>query len=84
MLDLENGTNLNEKQIFGITHLVSSAVEGLDASNVELLDSFGKELSKNSHDSLVAMTSEQAEYKRKLEEETRTVLVYPEFAAVAV
>jgi len=69
VLDLENGTLLNDKQVFGITHLVSSAVEGMDASNVVLVDSFGKELSKNSHDSLVSLTSEQADFKRKLEED---------------
>jgi flagellar M-ring protein FliF len=69
VLDLENGTTLNDKQVFGITHLVSSAVEGMDAANVVLLDSFGKELSKNIHDSLVSMTSEQADFKRKLEED---------------
>ena len=69
ILDLENGATLNDKQVFGITHLVSSAVEGMDASNVVLVDSFGKELSKNSHDSLVSLTSEQADFKRKLEED---------------
>jgi flagellar M-ring protein FliF len=69
VLDLEAGTQLNEKQIFGISHLVSSAVEGLDADNVSILDSFGKQLSKNSHDSLVSLTNEQSDYKRKLEEE---------------
>jgi flagellar M-ring protein FliF len=69
VLDLEPGTTLNEKQTFGITHLVSSAVEGLDASDVVVLDSFGKEISKNVRDSLVALTGEQAEYKRKFEED---------------
>jgi flagellar M-ring protein FliF len=69
ILDLENGTVLNDKQVFGITHMVASAVEGMDAANVVLLDSFGKELSKNTHDSLVSMTSEQADFKRKLEED---------------
>jgi flagellar M-ring protein FliF len=69
ILDLESGATLNEKQVFGITHLVSSAVEGLEASNVVLVDSGGKELSKNAHDSLVSLTSEQADFKRKLEED---------------
>jgi len=69
VLDLENGVQLNEKQIYGIGHLISSAVEGLEANDVAILDSFGKELSKNSHDSLVSLTSEQSDYKRKLEEE---------------
>ena len=68
VLDLESGIQLNDKQIFGIGHLVSSAVEGLDATNVAILDSFGKELSKNTHDSLISLTSEQSDYKRKLEE----------------
>ncbi len=69
VLDLEPGVTLNEKQVFGISHLVSSAIEGLDAANVTIVDSFGKALSKSGHDSLVALTSEQSEYKRKLEEE---------------
>jgi len=69
VLDLENGVQLNEKQIFGIGHLVASAIEGLDANDVVILDNFGKEISKNSRDSMVALTNEQSEYKQKLEEE---------------
>ena len=69
VLDLEPGHQLNEKQVHGITHLVASAIDGLDAANVVIVDSMGKELSKNTRDSLVALTGEQAEYKRKLEED---------------
>ncbi len=69
VLDLEPGTLLNEKQIFGISHLVSAAVEGMDTSNVVILDSFGKELSKNAHDSIVGLTTEQSDFKRRLEED---------------
>lgn len=69
VLDLENGVVLNEKQIYGIGHLVAAAVEGLDANDVAILDNFGKELSKNSRDSLVGLTSEQSDLKRKLEDE---------------
>ena len=68
VLDLENGVVLNEKQVFGISHLVSSGVEGLDANDVSILDSFGREISKNSHDSLVSLTNEQSDYKHKIEE----------------
>lgn len=68
VLDLEPGTTLSDKQIYGMTHLVASAVEGLDPSKVMLVDSFGKSLSKNIQDSLVSLTSEQADYKRKFEE----------------
>jgi flagellar M-ring protein FliF len=67
VLDLEGGTTLNEKQVYGITHLVSSAVEGMDVSNVVVLDSFGKEISKNARDSVIGLTSEQTDYKRRLE-----------------
>jgi flagellar M-ring protein FliF len=69
VLDLEPGTVLNDKQVYGITHLVAAAIEGLDVGNVTLVDSMGRELSKNSHDSLVAMSAEQADFKRKLEED---------------
>lgn len=69
VLDLEAGIILSDKQVFGITHMVSSAVEGMDVSNVVILDSFGKEISKSTHDSLVSLTSEQAEFKRKIEED---------------
>ena len=69
VLDLESGVILNDKQVYGITHLVAAAIEGMDAANVTIVDSFGKELSKNTRDSLVAMSAEQAEFKRKLEED---------------
>ncbi|NDF14560.1 flagellar M-ring protein FliF [bacterium] len=69
VLDLDTGSNLNEKQVFGITHLVSSAVEGLEPSNVVILDSMGKELSKNPRDSIIGLTAEQTDFKRKLEED---------------
>jgi flagellar M-ring protein FliF len=69
VLDLEPGTVLSDKQVYGITHLVAAAVEGMDVGNVTLVDSMGRELSKNAHDSLVAMSAEQADFKRKLEED---------------
>ncbi|NDG84759.1 MAG: flagellar M-ring protein FliF [Proteobacteria bacterium] len=69
VLDLEGANILSEKQVFGITHLVSSAVEGLDPANVVIVDSMGKELSKNPKDSIMGLTSEQTDFKRKLEED---------------
>ncbi len=69
VLDLEPGTNLNDKQIYGIGNLVASAVEGLDAQSVVIVDSFGKTLSKNTKDSMVAMSAEQADFKHKYESE---------------
>ena len=67
VLDLEPGTQLNEKQIYGIGNLVSSAVEGLEHSSVSIMDSSGKVLSKNSQDSLVAMSATQLDFKKELE-----------------
>ncbi len=69
VLDLEGGTLLSEKQVYGVTHLVASAVEGMDPGNVVILDSMGKTLSKNNQDSVIGLTSEQTDFKRKLEED---------------
>lgn len=69
VLDLEPGITLSEKQVYGISHMVAGAVEGMDIANVNVIDSFGKSISKNTHDSLVSLTSEQADFKRKYEED---------------
>lgn len=71
ILDLDAGVLLSERQIQGVGVLVGRAVEALDPSDVVIVDSFGKTLSKNSRNSAIEMTSEQAEYKRKLEEESQ-------------
>jgi flagellar M-ring protein FliF len=67
VLDLESGVTLNEKQIYGISNLVARAVEGLDVSDVVIVDSLGKTLSKNSADSLSQMATTQLDYKTKME-----------------
>lgn len=68
VLDLEVGAILHEKEIYGIGKLVSSAVEGLDFSDVMVVNSNGKVLSKNVRDSLVELSATQQDYRRKLEE----------------
>jgi flagellar M-ring protein FliF len=70
VLDLQPGTQLNEKQVFGIGNLVAKAVEGMDIADVVIVDSNGKTLSKNSQDSLTAATASQLEYQQKVESET--------------
>jgi flagellar M-ring protein FliF len=66
VVELENGKTLNEDQVRGITFLVASAVEGLDAEKVTVVDSRGKMLSKqNNPDS--AANSQLAELKTKME-----------------
>jgi len=69
ILDLDPGTVLNEKQIYGIGTLVARGVEGLEVSDVAIMDSSGKILSKNTRDSLVSMTADQIDFKSKYEED---------------
>ena len=69
VLDLLPGTQLSEKQIFGMQNLVSRAVEGMDVSDVVIVDSQGKTLSKNSSDPLAAATATQLDFRQKFEGE---------------
>lgn len=69
VVDLEPGTTLSEKQIFGIGNLVASAVEGLEISDITVVDSHGKMLSKSARDPMVALTATQQDYRRKVEED---------------
>ena len=67
VVDLDPGVALTEKQVFGIGNLVARAVEGLDITDVVIVDSLGKTLSKNQSDSLSQMTASQLEFKSKIE-----------------
>lgn len=69
VLDLEPGTVLNEKQIYGIGNLVSHAVEGMELNDVLITDSSGKTLSKNSGDEVSSMTIAQSDFRAKRERE---------------
>ncbi len=70
VLDLEPGTVLNEKQVYGIGNLVARAVEGMDIADVVIVDATGKTLSKNTSDPLAAATATQLDFKTKFEQET--------------
>lgn len=72
VLDLDAGTILAEKQIYGIGNLVSRAVEGMDINDVVIMDSSGKVLSKNTADPLAAATATQLDFTRKIETEVET------------
>jgi flagellar M-ring protein FliF len=50
-----------------VGNLVARAVEGMDESDVVIVDSLGKILSKNSNDSLSQMSASQIEFKTRLE-----------------
>ena len=62
------GFELDRKQIKGIQHLVSRAVEGLNAKNVTILDSEGRMLTQvESDDETTKLSNQRLTYKRTLE-----------------
>jgi flagellar M-ring protein FliF len=68
VLKLKSGMPLKREAIQGITHLVSSSVEGLDAANVTIVDSRGTLLSDaNKPNSVAALTSTQYDLQQKVE-----------------
>jgi flagellar M-ring protein FliF len=69
VVDLEPGTVLTDKQIYGIGNLVAKAVEGMEVSDVVIVDSNGRTLSKNSSDPLAAATASQLDFQTKVEED---------------
>jgi len=59
---------LTQDQVLGISHLLGSAVEGLDANEITIIDSRGNVLSNMSEkDPLVAMTTTQMRLKSETE-----------------
>jgi flagellar M-ring protein FliF len=69
VLKLKTGKPLAKNIIQGITHLVSSSVEGLDPSNVTIVDTRGGLLSDNSKPNTVAaLTSSQYDMQRSVEQ----------------
>lgn len=67
VVDLEPGVTLSEKQVFGIGNLVARAVEGLEISDVVIMDSSGKVLSKNQSDPLAAASATQLEFQARVQ-----------------
>lgn len=68
VLKLRSGKPLKREATQGIAHLVSSSVEGLEASNVTILDSRGILLSEEvKPNSVAAMTASQYEMQRNVE-----------------
>lgn len=66
VVELHPGKTLAEDQVRGITHLVASAVEGLDPEKVTVVDSRGKMLSK-AQDPSGGVSGALAEAKSKME-----------------
>ncbi len=68
VVEMHAGKSLNQDQVRGITHLVASAVEGMDPTKVIVVDEKGKILSKN-YDADGALSSELMDLRKKYEEE---------------
>jgi len=68
-LKTRSGMSLSASQIEGVVHLVASAIEGLDPSQITVVDTSGRILSKRNDSSLIGqMTTNQLDYQRNLEE----------------
>ena len=66
VVELHSGKILTSEQVRGITHLVSSAVENLEAEKVSVVDSRGKVLSRDYNTELGA-SSEILDMQKRLE-----------------
>jgi len=68
VLTLSGGRNLSQNNIKAIQNLVSASVEGLDVSNVTVIDTKGRLLSQKSDDDVLAISSgKQYEMKSNVE-----------------
>jgi len=67
VLQLQSGATLEQGQVDAIVHLVSSSIPGLPASNVTVVDQFGRLLSNPDPDSDAAISAQQFERQRRQE-----------------
>jgi flagellar M-ring protein FliF len=77
VVELNAGKTLSQDQVRGITHLVASAVEGLEPERVTVVDDKGKVLSKN-YEGESGLSAELLDLKktreRELEERIESIL----------
>ena len=66
VMELERGSELTEREIKGIAHLVSSSVEGMRMENVVILNDRGKKLSENVGDEMTSSTSNKIALETKM------------------
>lgn len=71
MVVMENGSKLSSQQVSGIRNLVSHAVQGLEISNVSIVDSFGNSYSS---DSTLSDVQDTSALKLQLEEQINNSL----------
>ena len=68
VLKLSGAGSLSKRQLTGITHLVSSSVEGLRADNITIVDNWGNLLtSVQGANPLVSLSATQLEMKKSVE-----------------
>ena len=68
ILKLRSGRTLSNENVMAINNLVAGSVEGLDPSNVVIIDSKGHLLSNSEpKDALVSMSANQYDMKRKVD-----------------
>ncbi len=68
LVKLKSGSMLSQSQVQGITHLVSSSVEGLQPRDITVIDSRGEMLTRHS-DEIVGLSSSQLEYQKNYEKD---------------
>jgi flagellar M-ring protein FliF len=73
-LKLKQGKTLSPAQIQGVLHLTARAVEGLDTSNIAIVDQNGAMLTRADQDDggIDRVTSAQREFGRRVEKEMET------------
>lgn len=68
ILRIKPHTQLDEKQISGITNLVAASVEGLEPEAVTIVDTHGRMLTKKEHDDeMIGASSSQYELRKNVE-----------------
>ena len=68
MVNLHTGRNLDQAQIAGIVHLISSSVPNLSNDNVSVIDQDGSLLTKKPDPLRTSLDATQIKYTRELEE----------------
>ncbi len=68
VLKLAGSGSLGKRQLSGITHLVASSVEGLEAQNITVIDNWGNLLSSvHGGDPMISLSATQLEMKKSVE-----------------
>lgn len=67
LVELQPGRELEANQVDSIRHMVASSVPNLTASNVTVIDQFGRLLSGQDSNSPIAQSTQQYQYARHVE-----------------